>query len=78
MKKIFSYLLLFFFVTSVSAQQAAIATAHPLATAAGEPRRWPDEMARGLKRALGSPEFSWSSFQTLWDDLLAQGTDFLD
>jgi len=49
-----------------------------LATAAGEPQRWPDDMARGLKRTLGSPEFSWSSFQTLWDDLLVQGTDFLD
>ena len=48
-----------------------------LASAAGEPQRWPDEMARGLKRALGSPEFAWLSFQTLWDELLAEGTDFL-
>jgi ribulose-5-phosphate 4-epimerase/fuculose-1-phosphate aldolase len=49
-----------------------------LASAAGEPQRWPDEMARGLRRALGSPEFAWLSFQTLWDELLAEGTDFLD
>ena len=49
-----------------------------LASAAGEPQRWPDEMAGGLKRALGSPEFARLSFQTLWDELLAEGTDFLD
>jgi ribulose-5-phosphate 4-epimerase/fuculose-1-phosphate aldolase len=49
-----------------------------LATAAGQPQRWPDEMARGLKRALGSPEFAWLSFQTLWEDLLAERSDFLD
>jgi ribulose-5-phosphate 4-epimerase/fuculose-1-phosphate aldolase len=48
-----------------------------LASAAGEPQRWPDEMARGLERTLGSPEFAWLSFQTLWDELLAEGTDFL-
>lgn len=49
-----------------------------LASAAGEPQRWPEEMARGLRHALGSPEFAWLSFQTLWDELLAAGTDFLD
>ncbi|MEZ5559734.1 MAG: class II aldolase/adducin family protein [Pseudomonadales bacterium] len=49
-----------------------------LASAAGEPKRWPEEMARGLKQALGSPEFAWLSFQTLWDELLAEGSDFLD
>jgi ribulose-5-phosphate 4-epimerase/fuculose-1-phosphate aldolase len=49
-----------------------------LASAAGEPRRWPDELARALEHALGSPEFAWLSFQTLWDDLLAEQSDFLD
>ena len=49
-----------------------------LAAAAGAPRHWPDDLARGLVRALGSPEVSWLSFQTLWDDLVAGGTDFLD
>jgi ribulose-5-phosphate 4-epimerase/fuculose-1-phosphate aldolase len=49
-----------------------------LASAAGEPQRWPEEMARGLKRALGSPEFAWLSFQTLWDELVSERSDFLD
>jgi len=49
-----------------------------LASAAGEPQRWPDDMARGLKQGLGSAEFAWLSFQTLWDELVAEGTDFLD
>jgi len=49
-----------------------------LASAAGESQRWPDEMARALKRALGSAEIAWLSFQTLWDELLAEQSDFLD
>ena len=49
-----------------------------LATAAGRPERWPDDLARALRGSLGSPEFAWLSFQTLWDELIAAGTDFLD
>lgn len=49
-----------------------------LAAAAGEPERWPDALAAGLAGSLGSPDFAWLSFQTLWDDLVADGTDFLD
>jgi len=49
-----------------------------LAAAAGQPRCWPDDMARALKQTLGSAEFAWLSFQTLWDELVAEGTDFLD
>jgi len=49
-----------------------------VAAAGGEPQEWPAAMARGLKQALGSAEFAWLSFQTLWDELLAEGSDFLD
>ena len=49
-----------------------------LAQAAGTPELWPAEMANGLKQSLGSPNFCWLSFQTLWDELLAEGTEFLD
>lgn len=48
-----------------------------LVQAAGEPELWPPEMANGLKQSLGSPAFCWLSFQTLWDELVADGTDFL-
>jgi len=48
-----------------------------LAEAAGTPEVWPDELALGLRQALGNPDFCWLAFQTLWDDLIAQGTDFL-
>ncbi len=44
----------------------------------GKPELWPEEMARRLKQALGSPEFCWLSFQTLWDELVAEGSDFLE
>lgn len=43
-----------------------------------EPDVWPDELAAALSGTLGSPDFCWLSFQTLWQDLLAEGTDFLD
>jgi ribulose-5-phosphate 4-epimerase/fuculose-1-phosphate aldolase len=49
-----------------------------LAEAAGKPELWPAEMAQGLKMALGSPQFCWLSFQPLWDELVAEGLDFLD
>lgn len=43
-----------------------------------EPDVWPDELAAALSGTLGSPDFCWLSFQTLWQDLLAEGTDFLE
>jgi ribulose-5-phosphate 4-epimerase/fuculose-1-phosphate aldolase len=49
-----------------------------LIEAAGTPELWPAEMARGLKQALGSPTFCWLSFQTLWDELVEDGSDFLE
>ena len=48
-----------------------------LVEAAGKPELWPAAMAQGLKQSLGSPAFCWLSFQTLWDELLAEDTDFL-
>jgi hypothetical protein len=35
-------------------------------------------MAQALKAGLGSPEFCWLSFQTLWDELMAEDSDFLE
>lgn len=49
-----------------------------LAEAAGKPELWPAEMAHGLKMGLGSPQFCWLSFQPLWDELVAEGSEFLD
>ena len=49
-----------------------------LVEAAGTPELWPVEMARGLKQSLGSAAFCWLSFQTLWDELIDDGSDFLD
>jgi len=49
-----------------------------LAQAAGSPDRWPDDMARGLSRGLGSPEFGWLSFQPLWDEITASDPDLFD
>lgn len=49
-----------------------------MAEAAGTPERWPDALARGLAGALGSQMFGWSSFQPMWDDLIAADASFLD
>lgn len=49
-----------------------------LAEAAGTPELWPDDMAGALRNTLGSADFCWLSFQTLWDELVAADTDFLD
>ena len=46
--------------------------------AGGSPEEWPAQMALGLKQALGSPGFCWLSFQTLWDELIDENSDFLD
>ena len=40
--------------------------------------RWPAEMAAGLAKGLGSPNFGWLSFQTLWDEIVDTNPDFLD
>lgn len=48
-----------------------------MAEAAGTPERWPEAQARGLAGALGSPMFGWSSFQPMWDDLIATDSSFL-
>ena len=49
-----------------------------LAEAAGEHERWPDEAAAGMRAGLGSPMFGWLSFQTLWDEIIADCPDFLE
>jgi ribulose-5-phosphate 4-epimerase/fuculose-1-phosphate aldolase len=49
-----------------------------LAEAAGTPERWPDPLARALVGALGSHEFGWMSFQTLWDDIIDSDPDLFD
>ncbi len=48
-----------------------------LAEAAGEPKRWPDDAARRLAAGLGSPDFGWLSFQTLWDEIVESDPDLL-
>lgn len=49
-----------------------------LAEAAGTPKLWPAERARGVAAALGSPMFGWLSFQTLWDEIIASDPDLVD
>jgi ribulose-5-phosphate 4-epimerase/fuculose-1-phosphate aldolase len=49
-----------------------------LAEAAGTPEVWSAEEARGVAAALGSPEFGWMSFQTLWDEIVASDPDLFD
>ncbi|MDH3680167.1 MAG: class II aldolase/adducin family protein [Acidimicrobiia bacterium] len=49
-----------------------------LAQAAGEPERWPPELARGLAVGLGSPEFGWLSFQTVWDEIGESDPELFD
>lgn len=49
-----------------------------LAKAAGEPEEWPPEAARGLSRGLGSPEFGWLSFQTVWEEIIDSDPDLFD
>ena len=39
--------------------------------------RWPDEAARGIAKGLGSSQFGWLSFETLWDDIVADDPSFL-
>lgn len=49
-----------------------------MAEAVGPPRHWPAAAARGVAAGLGSPGFGWSSFQTLWDEIIASDPDLLD
>lgn len=49
-----------------------------LARAGGDYEVWPDEAARGVKAGLGSPQFGWLSFQTLWDEIVAESPEFLE
>lgn len=48
-----------------------------LAAAAGDHEEWPDAAAQGMARGLGTADFAWMSFQTLWDDLMAIDSDVL-
>lgn len=49
-----------------------------LAEAAGTPAHWPPDMARGLARGLGSPEFGWLSFQNTWTEIVESDPDLFD
>jgi ribulose-5-phosphate 4-epimerase/fuculose-1-phosphate aldolase len=49
-----------------------------LAEAAGKPKHWPAEHARRLANALGTPDFGWLSFQTLWDEIIAAEPDLVE
>ena len=55
----------------------AIHRAYPEVAAVGEPQQWPEAMTEGLRNTLGSADFCWLAFQSLWDELLAADTDFL-
>lgn len=46
--------------------------------AVGTPERWPADQARQLAQALGSSEFGWLSFQTLWDEIADSDPDLFD
>lgn len=48
-----------------------------LAQAAGTPSTWSAEDARWLASVLGSPQFGWLSFQTLWDDVIHSDPDLV-
>jgi ribulose-5-phosphate 4-epimerase/fuculose-1-phosphate aldolase len=49
-----------------------------LAESVGEPEKWPEPAARALANSLGSAEFGWLSFQTLWDEIIVSDVDFFD
>ena len=48
-----------------------------LAQACGRPTTWAPDDARWLASVLGSPQFGWLSFQTLWDDILLSDPDLV-
>lgn len=49
-----------------------------LTQAAGTPELWPAAAATGIRNGLGSSEFGWLSFQTLWDEIVESDPDLLD
>lgn len=49
-----------------------------LAESVGELEKWPEPPARALANSLGSPEFGWLSFQTLWDEIIVSDVDLFD
>ena len=49
-----------------------------LAEAAGKPKLWPLEAARGFAKGLGTPAFGWMSFQPLWDEIIAAEPDLVE
>lgn len=65
------------FIGMDKACQVQLLTTAASATA-GPPQMWPETMAQAIRRALGSPEFGWLSFQTLWDDIIVTDPDLLD
>ena len=48
-----------------------------MAQACGTPSLWATEDARWLASVLGSPQFGWLSFQTLWDDIILSDPDLV-
>ncbi len=48
-----------------------------LAEAAGTPTQWPAAGARALAAGLGTPNFGWLAFQTLWDEISASDPDLV-
>ncbi len=46
-----------------------------LARAAGDHEVWPPDDARSIRAALGSAEFGWLSFQTVWDEICESDPD---
>jgi hypothetical protein len=48
-----------------------------MAEACGKPSTWASEDARWLASTLGSPQFGWLSFQTLWDDIILSDPDLV-
>lgn len=49
-----------------------------LARAAGDHTVWNPDEARAIRSALGSAEFGWLSFQTLWDEICESDPDLFD
>jgi hypothetical protein len=48
-----------------------------MAQACGTPSLWAPEDARWLASVLGSPQFGWLSFRTLWDDIILSDPDLV-
>ncbi|HTH61610.1 MAG TPA: class II aldolase/adducin family protein [Paraburkholderia sp.] len=48
-----------------------------MADACGVPTQWSSDDARWLASVLGSPQFGWLSFQTLWDDIIVSDPDLI-